>query len=173
MYKDFIKLTIPNILTNLTVPLVSLVDVMLMGHMEDSKYIIAIGLSVAIFNLLYWAFGFLRKGTTGQIAQAYGKDDSIKIQKILIKGITIAAVLGIAFIAFQEPILMVVDRLVNVSASSFKLIEDYFKIRIFTAPASIVLFVINGWLLGIHRPKLALTIAVVINVVNILVSYVL
>ena len=56
MYKDFIKLTIPNILTNLTVPLVSIVDVMLMGHMDDAKYIIAIGLSVAIFNMLYWAF---------------------------------------------------------------------------------------------------------------------
>lgn len=173
MYKDFVKLTIPNVLTNLTVPLVSIVDVMLMGHMSDSKYIIAIGLSVAIFNLLYWAFGFLRMGTTGQVAQAYGQNDIIKIQEILIKGITIAALLGLAFIVLQVPLLKIVKSSVSVSDSSFDLIQLYFKIRIYTAPASILLFVINGWLLGIHRPKRALAVAVVINVVNIVVSYIL
>lgn len=173
MYKDFIKLTIPNVLTNLTVPLVSIVDVMLMGHMNDSKYIIAIGLSVAIFNLLYWSFGFLRMGTTGQVAQAYGKKDVVKIQNILTKGIVIATFLGLAFILLQSPILKLAQSVINVTVSSLNLIELYFRVRIYTAPASILLFVINGWLLGIHKPKLALVIAIVINVVNIVLSYVL
>ena len=173
MYKDFIKLTIPNILTNLTVPLVSIVDVMLMGHMDDAKYIIAIGLSVAIFNMLYWAFGFLRMGTTGQVAQAYGKGSDVAIQHVLVKGVSIATLLGVIFILFQSPLLSMANGVLDVSATSFNLIDSYFSIRIYTAPASIVLFVINGWLLGIQRPRLALIIAVLINVVNILVSVVL
>ena len=103
MYKDFIKLTIPNILTNLTVPLVSIVDVMLMGHMDDAKYIIAIGLSVAIFNMLYWAFGFLRMGTTGQVAQAYGKGSDVAIQHVLVKGVSIATLLGGNIYSISKP----------------------------------------------------------------------
>ncbi len=171
MYKDFIKLTIPNVLTNLTVPLVSLVDVALMGHMKDSNYIIAIGLSVAVFNLLYWAFGFLRMGTTGLVAQSYGKEDYIEIQRTLIKGVFIAAILGLLFIIFQEPILYMVKGGFDVSNSTFNLIKQYYEIRIYTAPASIIIFVINGWLLGVQRSKAAFILAIIINVVNIIISY--
>ena len=74
MKKEFIQLSIPNILTNLTVPLVSLVDVALMGRMPSLDYIIAIGLATTLFNLVYFAFGFLRMGTTGLVAQAFGKE---------------------------------------------------------------------------------------------------
>ena len=151
MYKEFIKLTVPNVLTNLTVPLVSLVDVVLMGHMDDSNYIIAIGLGVALFNLLYWSFGFLRMGTTGQVAQSFGKGDAIEIQRILIKGICIATLLGLIFILVQQPILYLIEEGIDVSNSTFLLIKEYFDIRIYTAPASILLFVINGWLLGLHK----------------------
>ena len=171
MYKDFIKLTIPNVLTNLTVPLVGLVDIALMGHMEDSHYIIAIGLSVAVFTLLYWAFGFLRMGTTGLVAQSFGKSDMLEVQRILIKGMFIAAILGIAFILFQRPILFFVKEGVGVSESTFDLIKEYYNIRIYTAPASIVIFVINGWLLGMHKSKQALLLAIIINTVNIVLSY--
>ncbi|MDA9312837.1 MATE family efflux transporter [Vicingaceae bacterium] len=173
MYKSFVKLAIPNIVTNLTVPLVSLLDVMLMGHMNDSTYIIAIGLSGAIFNMLYWAFGFLRMGTTGQVAQAFGEGADVVIKKVLVKGLTTSTLLGFAFIVLQSPILNFAKSLVDVSAYSFNLIYEYFSIRIYTAPASIILFVVNVWLMGIQRPKLALTIAIVINVVNIIVSAVL
>jgi MATE family multidrug resistance protein len=171
MYKDFIKLTIPNILTNLTIPLVSIVDVMLMGHMEESYYIIAIGLSVAIFNLMYWSFGFLRMGTTGQVAQAFGVSDTARMQSILGKGIAIATFLGLVFIVFQDPILSLCKEVIDVSDSTLVLIDAYFEIRIYTAPASIILFVINGWLLGIQQPKRALVIALLINTVNIILSY--
>jgi len=171
MYKEFIKLTVPNVLTNLTVPLVSLVDVVLMGHMDDSNYIIAIGLGVALFNLLYWSFGFLRMGTTGQVAQSFGKGDAIEIQRILIKGICIATLLGLIFILVQQPILYLIEEGIDVSNSTFLLIKEYFDIRIYTAPASILLFVINGWLLGLHKSKHALLLAVIINVVNIIISY--
>ena len=89
MYKAFLKLTVPNILTNLTVPLVSLVDLALMGHLGNSSYIVALGLAVASFNLLYWAFGFLRMGTTGQVAQLYGRNDTSGIHLIVAQGILI------------------------------------------------------------------------------------
>lgn len=173
MYRDFLKLTIPNILTNLTVPLVSLVDVVLMGHMGDSSYIIGIGLSVAIFNLMYWAFGFLRMGTTGLVAQAKGGNDLVRIHQVLIQGLIIATIVGLLFIVLQKPILSLVDNLVDVTDFTHLLIIDYFDVRIYAAPASISLFVINGWLLGLHKSKTALWLAVIINLVNIILSYIL
>lgn len=173
MYKDFLKLTIPNILTNLTVPLVSLVDVFLMGHLDGPRFIIAIGLSVAIFNMLYWAFGFLRMGTTGMVAQYFGRKDNEGIQKIITQGLIIAVALGSLFICSQNAILLASKLVIDVSSDTFTLISDYFKIRIFAAPASIILFVINGWLLGVHKSKVALYLALLINTVNIVLSYVL
>lgn len=173
MYKEFIKLTIPNILTNLTVPLVSLVDVILMGHMESPNYIVAIGLSVAIFNFIYWAFGFLRMGTTGLVAQAFGRHDHQQAKQTLVQGITIALTVGVLLVLLQKPILLICESLLSVSNDSLGLIENYFDIRIIAAPVSVTIFVINGWLLGIQRSNQALVLAVVINVINILVSYTL
>ena len=173
MYKDYLKLTIPNILTNLTVPLVSLVDVFLMGHLDGPLFILAIGLSVAFFNMLYWAFGFLRMGTTGMVAQYFGRNDNDGIQKIITQGLIISVGLGILFICSQNAILFASKSIMEVSSDTFILISDYFRIRIYAAPASIILFVINGWLLGVHKSKVALYLALVINTVNIVLSYVL
>ena len=167
MYKDYLKLTIPNILTNLTVPLVSLVDVFLMGHLDGPLFILAIGLSVAFFNMLYWAFGFLRMGTTGMVAQYFGRNDNDGIQKIITQGLIISVGLGILFICSQNAILFASKSIMEVSSDTFILISDYFRIRIYAAPASIILFVINGWLLGVHKSKVALYLALVINTVNI------
>lgn len=173
MYKDYLKLTIPNILTNLTVPLVSLVDVFLMGHLDGPLFILAIGLSVAFFNMLYWAFGFLRMGTTGMVAQYFGRNDNDGIQKIITQGLIISVGLGILFICSQNAILFASKSIMEVSSDTFILISDYFRIRIYAAPASIILFVINGWLLGVHKSKVALYLALLINTVNIVLSYVL
>lgn len=173
MYKDYLKLKIPNILTNLTVPLVSLVDVFLMGHLDGPLFILAIGLSVAFFNMLYWAFGFLRMGTTGMVAQYFGRNDNDGIQKIITQGLIISVGLGILFICSQNAILFASKSIMEVSSDTFILISDYFRIRIYAAPASIILFVINGWLLGVHKSKVALYLALVINTVNIVLSYVL
>lgn len=173
MYKEFFKLTVPNILTNLTVPLVSVVDVALMGHMGDANYIIAIGLSVAIFNFILWLFGFLRMGTTGQVAQAFGRGDKVAIQQIIFQGILIALVIGLLLIICQSFIVNVVQYSTNVNEKVRLLIEEYFRIRIFAAPASISIFVFNGWLLGRQNSKVALLLALIINSVNVLLSSVL
>tara|TARA_B110000046_G_scaffold28052_1_gene28756 strand:+ start:51971 stop:52504 length:534 start_codon:yes stop_codon:yes gene_type:complete len=112
-------------------------------------------------------------GTTGQVAQEHGKEDYIAIQKILIKGMIIAVLVGVFFIALQITILDIVQGIIDVSIFSFNLIVRYYNIRIYTAPASILLFVINGWLLGIHKPKLALVIALAINSIKNVLSYAL
>lgn len=153
--------------------MVSLVDVFLMGHLDGPLFILAIGLSVAIFNMLYWAFGFLRMGTTGMVAQYFGRNDNDGIQKIITQGLIIAVGLGILFICSQNVILLASKSIMDVSSDTFTLISDYFRIRIFAAPASIVLFVINGWLFGVHKSKVALYLALLINTVNIALSYVL
>ena len=101
MRKEFIKLSIPNVLSNLTVPLVSLVDVALMGRMPSTNYIIAIGLATVVFNFIYWAFGFLRMGTTGLVAQAFGRKDELQIMQLLYKGLFVGCIIGISLILFQ------------------------------------------------------------------------
>jgi MATE family multidrug resistance protein len=171
MYKAFLKLTLPNILTNLTVPLVSLVDLALMGHLGNSSYIVALGLAVALFNLIYWAFGFLRMGTTGQVAQLYGRDDSPGIHLIVAQGIFIAITIGVGFLLLQRPILYLYSELINITDDIQQQIGTYFDVRIYAAPASITVFVINGWLLGIQKSRSALVLAIVINVVNVVLSY--
>lgn len=105
MHKQLLKLAVPNVLTNLTVPLVSMVDLGLMGRMPSASYILAIGFGTMIFNFLYWAFGFLRMGTTGMVSQAYGRGDFNEAQELLRKGAIIALVGGFTLILLQSPLL--------------------------------------------------------------------
>lgn len=171
MRKEYLKLAIPNILTNLTIPLVSLVDVGLMGRMPSSNYIIAIGLGTVIFNFLYWAFGFLRMGTTGFVAQAFGRKDNAKISEALIRGLLIGLIGGVVIILFQVPFFKIATYLLGITSNITDLVGNYFYCRVWDAPAAIALFVIQGWLLGMQQSKQAFYLALFVNGVNIICSY--
>jgi len=171
MNKEFFRLAIPNILTNLTVPLVSLVDLGLMGRMPSTSYILAIGFGTLIFNFIYWAFGFLRMGTTGMVSQAYGSDDRVLSNNLLFMGGLISISVGIVFVLLQYPVLQTALFLINPDEAVIAPLSTYFYYRIYAAPATISIYVITGWLLGMQDSKSALYLALLVNGLNALVSY--
>lgn len=171
MKKEFFRLALPNILTNLTVPLVSLVDLGLMGRMPSTSYILAIGFGTLIFNFIYWAFGFLRMGTTGMVSQAYGSDDRVLSNNLLFMGGLISISVGVIFVLFQYPVLQTALFLINPDEAVIAPLSTYFYYRIYAAPATISIYVITGWLLGMQDSKSALYLALLVNGLNAIVSY--
>lgn len=172
MNKEILRLALPNIITNITVPLLGMVDLAIVGHLGDETYIGAIALGTAIFNLIYWNFGFLRMGTSGLTAQAYGAKNFDECMKILVRGITIAACAALVLIALQYPVAKLTGAILNCSDETLKLTLTYFYIRIWAAPATLGLYAIKGWFIGMQNSKTPMFVAITLNIVNIVTSIV-
>ncbi len=170
MNKKILRLAIPNIISNITVPLLGLVDLALMGHMNSEIYIGAIALGGVIFNLLYWGFSFLRMSTSGFTAQAYGEKNNTETITILFRAMLVAVVAGILMVLFQVPISWASFKIIGGSYEVEQLANQYFRIRIWAAPAALSLFVFNGWFLGMQNARYPMIIAILVNVVNIILS---
>ena len=170
MNREILRLAIPNIITNLTVPLVSLVDVALMGRMPSTFYIVAIGLGTLVFNFLYWAFGFLRMGTTGMVSQAFGREDKEAQLSLLQKGLSISVLAGVLIILLQWPLRELATQILQPENEVIPLLETYIDYRIWAAPATISVFVFTGWLLGMQDSRSALYLALIINGSNAILS---
>ncbi len=168
MNKKILKLAIPNILGNLSVPLLSSVDTAVMGHLTLSVYLGAIALGSMIFNFIYWGFGFLRMGTTGITAQAFGRNNDSEISSILFRSLLISVTIGFVLILFQYPIEFISFNLINGSTNVETLAKKYFDIRIFAAPATLSLYAFQGWFLGVQNSKFPLYISLFVNIVNII-----
>ena len=119
--RQILRLAIPSIVTNITVPLLGMVDVAIVGHIGDASYIAAIALGTMIFNLVYWNFGFLRMGTSGLTAQAYGANDEDECLRILIRGLAIAIAVAVLLLALQVPIAAVCKKLIHSTPSTVAL----------------------------------------------------
>ncbi len=172
MNKQILRLAIPNIITTITVPLLGMVDVAIVGHLNSEYYIGAIAIGTMIFNLIYWNFGFLRMGTTGFTAQAYGAVDKEEISHILGRSLFIALSISIVLIALQYPIKTLAFKLIQASESVEKQAIEYFNIVIWGAPAILCLYATKGWFIGMQNAKLPMWIAIQINVVNIVLSFI-
>ena len=172
MNREILRLAIPNIISNISVPLLSTVDTALMGRLSET-HIGAVGLGAMIFNLVYWNFGFLRMGTTGITAQAFGENNSTKISDTLARALLLAFLLGVCLLLFQVPIAKATSYLLNVTEIQSPLVAEYFQIRIWAAPATISLFALMGWFFGMQNALFPLAITIFINVTNIVFSYVM
>lgn len=170
MNKTILKLAIPNIISNITIPLLGLVDMILMGHLGSATYIGAIALGGTIFSVLYSFFSFLRAGTTGFTAQAYGSNDKTETIYSLYRSICIGIPIIILILALQNPIAKISQFLLDGSDDVKSLALSYFYIRIWAAPANIMLYCLNGWFVGMQNTKSPMFIAILINVFNILFS---
>ncbi len=166
--RQIFRLAIPNILSNLSVPLLSSVDTALVGHLPSPVYIGAVALGSMIFNFVYWGFGFLRMGTTGLTAQAYGKQDQQDMQLQLWRALFFALTAGLILILIQDFIAFIAFKLIEGSAQVEKYADIYFRIRIYAAPATLALYAIHGWFLGMQNARLPLLITVTINILNII-----
>nr|WP_319510140.1 MATE family efflux transporter [uncultured Draconibacterium sp.] len=170
MNKSILKLAIPNIISNITVPLLGLIDLALMGHLGSEVYIGAISLGSVIFNIIYWGFGFLRMSTSGFTAQAFGEKNSTEAISILIRALLLTLSISLVILFLQSPIAWGSFKLIGGSPEVETLANEYFRIRIWAAPAALSLFVFSGWFLGMQNARYPMIIAILVNVVNILLS---
>lgn len=170
MNKEILRLAIPNILSNLSIPLLSTVDVALMGHLSVI-HLGAIGLATMIFNFFFWNFGFLKMGTTGLVAQAYGANDQLLIRQLLSKGCYLALFIAIFIVLLQIPIGQIANWALGVSTDHSSLVSIYFNIRIWSAPATLLTYCLFGWLFGMQDAVTPMIVTILINTINILASY--
>ena len=135
--KQILSLAIPNILTNLSVPLLSSVDTAVVGHLDKVYYLGAIAVGSMIFNFIYWGLGFLRMGTTGLTSQAFGKSNDKEISLNLFRPLTVAVISGFALMLFQYFIAEFAFYIINATPEVEKFAKEYFYIRIYAAPATL------------------------------------
>lgn len=168
--RSILKLAIPNIVSNITVPLLGLVDMMLMGHLDSVVYIGAIGLGGTIFSVMYSVFSFMRAGTTGFTAQAFGGRDHQEISYAFYRSMGIALIATCIVLGLQRPIEWVAMQLLNGSDEVLHYTSEYFRVRIWAAPAVLSLYTFNGWYIGMQNTTIPMVIAIMINAVNIALS---
>lgn len=167
MNRKILRLAIPNIISNLSVPLLGAVDTALVGHLEEVYYLGALAVGSVIFNFIFWGFGFLRMGTTGLTAQEYGRRDRVKMMMILARVQFLALLIGLAILLLQSPIAMFSLWMIDSTREVAEYTRVYFDIRIYTAPAVLALYGINGWFLGMQNAKYPMIVTIALNLLNI------
>lgn len=167
--KEIFNLAIPNILSNISVPLIATVDTGLMGH-TSTAHLAAIGSASMIFNFLYWNFGFLRMGTTGMIAQAHGAKNEEEKSRIFYQSIFVALIIALLLLGLQSTISALSFDLMNLFGKNRTYATEYFNIRVWDAPATILLYVIMAWFFGNQNAMIPFIITLVVNLVNITLS---
>lgn len=162
------RLALPNIVSNISVPLLGLVDAALMGREENAaQYLSAIALAGAIFSFVYWGFGFLRMGTTGMTAQAWGAENKTLTASLLGRALLVAGLAAVIVLALQVPIAWLGFQLVDGSPESTAIAREYFFIRIWAAPATISLYAFHGWFLGVQNAVFPMILSIFVNIINI------
>lgn len=170
MNKRILGLAVPSIISNITVPLLGLVDVSIVGHLGSATYIGAIAVGGMLFSMIYWIFGFLRMGTSGLTAQAYGRRDLAEVILLFVRSVGIAFGLALLLILLQYPILKVAFTLIDATPAIEELASLYFRICIWGAPAVLGLYSFAGWFVGMQNSRFPMYIAITQNVVNIAAS---
>lgn len=170
MNRRILKLAGPSILANVTVPLVGMVDVAIAGRLGDAASIGGIAVATMLFDLLYWNMGFLRVGTGGFAAQAYGRRDFNNAVRVLVQAVGTALVAAMVIWAIQYIYLEAAFLIVDCSAETEQLARKYFYIRIWAAPATLSLFAFKGWFIGMQNTISPMIVDVTVNIMNLLLS---
>ena len=183
IHREILRLAVPSILANITIPLVGLVDTAIVGHISDASAIGGIAIGTMLFDLLYWNFGFLRVGTSGLTAQAYGREKThpdpphegrgSEVGSLLFRSLRVALIGALACIAIQWLFVKGVLALVPCSAEVAAFAERYFFVRIWAAPATLSLMALKGWFIGMQDTVSPMATDILVNVVNMAASYVL
>ena len=158
--RQILHIALPAILSNITVPLLGLVDVAIVGHLGATAYIGAIAVGGMMFNLIYWIFGFLRMGTTGLTSQAYGANSQEETQLWLQRSLSIALGIAALLILLQTPICNIAFSLIHPTSEVQSLATTYFHICIWGAPAMLGLYSLTGWFVGMQNSKIPMWIAI-------------
>ena len=168
--RQILQIALPSIVSNITVPLLGMIDVAIVGHMGSPTYIGAVAVGSMIFNLVYWLFGFLRMGSSGLTAQALGRKDLTEVTRILVRSVSVALGIALLLIIFQAPLKWLMFWLIGPTADVAPFASAYFDIVIWGAPASLALFSLMGWYIGMQNTRIPMVISIMQNIVNILAS---
>ena len=168
--KRILQIAVPSIISNITVPLLGLIDVTIVGHLGSAAYIGAIAVGGMLFNIIYWIFGFLRMGTSGMTSQAYGKHDMDEVIRLLLRSVGVGLLIAIILVALQYPIRKLAFTFVQTTEEVELLATLYFQICIWGAPAMLGLYGFAGWFIGMQNSRFPMYIAITQNIVNIAAS---
>ena len=177
--KDILKIALPSILANITVPIVGMVDIAVAGHLDGSgilstaTFISGIAIGSMLFDLLYWNFFFLRVGTGGLTAQSYGRGDMRECANLLSRATGIALVVALLIISLQWVCVKAAFLVVECTPQVRELAAQYFFVRIWAAPATLSLMAFKGWFIGMQDSVSSMAVDLVVNIVNIAASIVL
>ena len=168
--KRILQIAVPSIISNITVPLLGLIDVTIVGHLGAAAYIGAIAVGGMLFNIIYWIFGFLRMGTSGMTSQAYGKHDLEEVARLLLRSVGVGLLIAIILVTLQYPIRKLAFTFIQTTEEVERLATLYFRICIWGAPAMLGLYGFAGWFIGMQNSRFPMYIAITQNIVNIAAS---
>jgi MATE family multidrug resistance protein len=171
-HRSIWRIAAPMILSNVSPPLLGVVDTAVMGHLESPHYIGAVAVGAVVFSFLYTAFNFLRMGTTGVAAQAHGAGDATGVRLALLQSLLIAIGIAVLLIILQRPLGTLAMGLVAPGADVGQAAWDYFNVRIWSAPATLATFALMGWFIGLGNARAPLLIVLVVNLLNIVLDIV-
>ncbi len=169
MNREILRIALPNIVSNITVPLMGIAGTAIAGHWDSENPAATIGalaIGVSIFNFIYWNCGFVRMGTSGLTAQAFGAGDYRECTRMLVRSLSVSAVMGLAVLLLQHPLGEFALRIMNGN----QIVSDYYYARIWAVPAGILLFGFNGWYTGMQNALIPMLTAITVNVIHILCS---
>ncbi|GHA43638.1 MATE family efflux transporter DinF [Photobacterium aphoticum] len=167
LHRQVFALALPMVLSNITVPLLGLVDAAVIGHLDYAWYLGGVAVGGTMINVTFWLLGFLRMATTGLSAQAYGASDKDAQASVFLQGLAMAWLLALLLIVFHQPVASLIFQFSSASAEVKVYAEQYFSIRIWGAPAALGNLVIMGWLLGTQNARHPMWLLIITNVVNI------
>lgn len=168
--KKIWKLALPSIVSNITVPMLALMDLSIVGHLGRTSYIAAIAIGGTIFNMIYWIFAFLRMGTTGITGQSFGAHDTRSVQLTLVRGMVMALVISAMLLLLQQPLLSLALRIMEPAADVQRWASLYFRICIWGAPAHLMAYVLNGWFIGMQNTRIPMITSISLNLMNMMCS---
>lgn len=171
--RQILHIALPSIVSNITVPLLGLIDVAITGHLGSAAYIGAIAVGGMLFNIIYWMFAFLRMGTSGMTAQARGRRDFDAVLQLLASSLGVAMVASVALMLLTPVVREVALYFIAPSPEVMSYTRTYFNICIFGAPASLGLFALNGWFIGMQNSRIPMFIAISQNILNIIASLIM
>lgn len=164
MNREIIRLAVPNTISNITVPLMGIVSTAIAGHwgIDTAATIGALAIGVQIFNFIYWNTSFIRMGTSGLTAQAYGRGDFKECTNMLVRAVLVALIMGLVMLLLQYP----VGELALWAMNGGEMTRDYFYTRVWAIPAGILLFGFNGWYTGMQNAYIPMVTAITVNLIH-------
>jgi len=171
--KYILKLSIPIFFANLAIPMVGIIDTGLMGNLGNLSYLSATSVAANLFSMIFWSFGFLRMGTVGLVSQAYGKEDYSEVFNIILRNLIFVLMISLIIISLQSYIYRLSLNIFELSETTEKFYQDYFQIRIWSAPGELTLYIITGLFVGLQKTKISSLAVGLFSILNIILSIIL